>query len=259
MEEAERLADWERYFADPKAPTSPLRPGAKGDQCRNIRLALMRLGYDDSFQYEPLSDVFDDAVSAELKRLQGDRTHTSVDGLCGPRTRHLLVKALTDHVQSTGTDIDPFARMVDPERRGEGYVFVSYAREDRAYVEALASLIREWEYVAWFDAHISGAEKFSKTLMKRIEKAYLLLLVETPQAIESEWVRAEVEHADRLGVRILSFEAEPIPKRNRLCKILQSHHRLGPAPASLTVPSAKAYRDALKQAVRDAHKMHQGA
>jgi hypothetical protein len=91
--------------------------------------------------------------------------------------------------------------------------------------------------------------------MKRIERAYLLIVVETPHAVDSEWVRREVEHADRCGVRILSVEAAAVAKRHPLYKILQSHHRLGPAPASLTAPSAKAYRDVLKQAVREAHKM----
>ena len=258
VDDVEGLEDRERYFADPTSPALALLPGAQGHHCRNIRLALIRLGYRESFRYAPLTDVFDDAVSAELMQLQADRGHTSVDGLCGPGTRRLLVKALIDHVRSEGTGVDPFARMVDPERRGEGKAFVSHAHEDRTYVEALVSLIGQWGYVAWFDAHLSGAEKFSETLMLRIESAYLLIVFETPHAVRSKWVYREVEYAHRRSVPILSIENIPIAEPNALSKILDSYHRLGAAPKNLTAPSAKAYRAALKQAARHAHNKNVG-
>jgi hypothetical protein len=255
IDEAELLADRLRYFADPQAPAAVLHPGAKGEHCRNIRLALMRLGCDEAFRFAPPSDSFDEAVSAGLRQLQSSRGHSSVDGLCGPGTRRLLVAALAEQARAEGGNVDPFARMSDPEHRASGSVFISYARVDRAWCEALAALVSAWGYAAWFDVSLSGGERFSQTLMARIDDAYLVLVVETPQAIASEWVTKEVEHAYASGVRILAVEAEPVPAAHSLSDILMNHHRLGAAPADLASPAAKPYREQLKQAVSAAHQV----
>lgn len=255
MDEADLRADRARYFADPTAAQSTLHPGAAGAHCRNIRLALMRLGFDESFRHEPLSDAFSHEVSSDLKRLQAARGHTSVDGLCGPGTRALLVNTLLDHVAHEDRGVDPFARMADPERRAEGAAFISYAREDRAYVERFAKLIGQWGYTTWYDAGISGGEKFSDTLMQRIRQAYLVLVFETPRSMASAWVRREVEFAAKQGVRILPIEIEPVSDKNPLAKLLSRHHRLGPTPQTLSAPDAGHYRTLLKQALRDAHRL----
>lgn len=254
MDEAEYRADQSRYFADPAAPQDTLHPGAAGAHCRNIRLALMRLGFDENFRHEPLNDAFTHEVSGELKRLQAERGHTSVDGLCGPGTRALLVNSLLNHAADQDRGVDPFARMTDPERRAEGAAFISYAREDRAHVERYAEVIGQWAYTAWYDAGISGGEKFSDTLMQRIRQAYLVLIFETPRSIASTWVRREVEFAAKQRVRILPIEIEPVSPKQPLAKLLSHHHRIGPAPHALAAPEARNYRAALKQALREAHR-----
>lgn len=258
MDQAEYRADRARYFADAAAPQGTLHPGAVGAHCRNIRLALMRLGFDEGFRHEPLDDVFTHAVSSELKRLQAERGHTSVDGLCGPGTRVLLVNTLLDHLKEQDRGVDPFARMTDPECRAEGATFISYAREDRVHVERYAELISQWGYMAWYDAGISGGEKFSDTLMQRIREAYLVLVFETPRSMASAWVRREVEYAAKQRVRILPIEIEPVSEKNPLAKRLSQHHRIGPAPQSLPAADAANYRAALKQALRDAHRAANG-
>jgi hypothetical protein len=253
LDDAERRADLTRYFADPMQADRVLRPGCRGDHCQNIRLALGRLGFDESLRSQPFTDEFDDAVSNDLKRLQVHFSHTSVDGLCGPGTRALLVNALLDRVAERNRNV-PFARMVDPERRGDGSVFVSYARADRAHVERFADLIRQWGYAIWYDAGIAGGERFSATLMERIEKAYLVLAFETVTAMKSEWVRKEVEYAAKRGVRILPIEIESVGTKHPLTKVLHAHHRLGLVPPDMNTPDAKTYRAELKQALTEAHR-----
>jgi len=250
----EQTADKARFFANPASPREAVRPGAQGDHCRNIQLALMRLGFDENFRHLPLSDRFTADVSAELKRFQAARSHTSVDGLCGPGTRKILVAALTEQVH--GQDIDPFTRMVDPEHRANGLAFLSYARADRPHVERFAKAIQQWGYHAWYDASISGGEKFSDTLMERIKGAYLVLVFETPAAVQSRWVRKEVEYAAKQSVRILPIEIAEVGKKHPLSKVLSNHHRLGASPIDLTAPAAADYRAALRQALREAHQTH---
>jgi len=254
VDEAELRADQARYFADPAAPHSTIHPGAAGAHCRNIRLALMRLGFDESFGSEPLDDSFTHDVSSALKRFQAARGHTSVDGLCGPGTRALLVNTLLDHVAEQDGRVDPFARMIDPERRAEGAAFISYAREDRAHVERFAELIRQWGYNPWYDVGINGGEKFSDTLMLRIEEAYLVIVFETPRSVTSEWVLREVEFAAAQSVRVLPIEVEPVSGEAPLSRLLSRYHRIGPAPETLSAPETRSYRMTLKQALRDAHR-----
>ncbi len=253
MHDAEWRADLERYFADPSAPQTALQPGARGEQCRNVRLALMRLGFDEKSRYAPAADTFDDAVSLDLKRFQAAKSHTSIDGLCGPGTRKLLVSGLVDELKTPDAVKSLFKRMRDPEHREEGEAFISYARDDRKHVEAYTPLIAEWGYRAWYDREISGGEKFSNTLMQRIAAAYLVLVFVTPRSMKSEWVRKEVEHADKSSVRILAIEVEPVTA-HPLSALLSTYHLLGPAPADPRTSAAAPYRSGLKQAFRDAHR-----
>ncbi|MBA3068351.1 MAG: TIR domain-containing protein [Hyphomonas sp.] len=256
MTDPEFLADRIRYFADPAAPQGTLNPGARGDHCRNIQLALMILGFDENARHEPLGDQFTPNISADLKRFQAARGHTSIDGLCGPGTRALLVNTLLERAEAKAAGFDPFARMQDPERRAEGSAFISYARAGRHEVARLCRLTQSWGYDAWYDADISGGERFSQTLMQRIEAAYLVLVFETAAAVTSEWVRRELECAEAAGKRILPIEIEPVGTDHALAGILMSHHRIGPAPADLEAPGSAAYRAALRQAFRDAHRQH---
>nr|WP_281719640.1 toll/interleukin-1 receptor domain-containing protein [Nitrosomonas nitrosa] len=253
----ERRHDLARFFADPANPEAVLLPGAEGDHCRNIRLALERLEYGAPFAHLPLSDVFDDNASQALKHLQGDRKHSSVDGQCGPRSRLLLVDALLEQAAANGGDVDPFARMMDPERRGDGEIFASYTHADEAHLQRFADLIRGWGYSLWYDEGLAGGEKFSNTLMKRIEHAYLVLALESPAAAQSTWVLKEVAHADSHGVRILAIELAPAGV-SPLGTILDNHHRIGMAPDKIDSDAAALYRGKLRRAIRAAHAARHG-
>ncbi len=248
----ERRHDLARFFADPANPNAILLPGAEGDHCRNIRLALERLEYGAPFAHLPLSDVFDDDASQALKRLQGDRKHSSIDGQCGPRSRLLLVDALLEQAAANGGGVDPFARMMDPERRSDGEIFASYSHADEAHLRRFAELVRGWGYSLWYDEGLAGGEKFSNTLMKRIEHAYFVLALESPAAAQSEWVLKEVTHANSHGVRILAIELAPVGE-SLLKTALNSHHRIGAAPEEIDSDAAALYRGKLRQAVRAAH------
>lgn len=254
MQESEMRAELERFFGDPSVPRqAALRPGVRSDACFNIRLALERLGYADDLATTPLTDEFTQELSASLKRAQTALDHTSTDGQCGPKTRALLVGALRDHMAEQAREFDPFARMIDPERRHEGQAFVSYAREDRAYVETLVRYLTALGYQVWYDADMAGGEKFSDTLMSRIAGSYLLLAVESPHAVKSDWVYREVQYADQCGVRILPIELGRADGMTPLSELLSAHHRIGPAPSDLAADGARAYREDLRKALKEAH------
>lgn len=258
MDEDEIRTELERFFADPLAlPREPLRPGARGDACFNIRLALEHLGHAGDLADTPLTDEFTHVLSTALKRAQIALNHTSKDGQCGPKTRRLLVNALRDHVAEQSREFDPFARMLDPERRNEGQAFVSYAREDRHYVDALVQFLAALGYQVWYDADMPGGEKFGETILPRIASAYLVLAVESPRAAKSNWVYREVEHADRCGVRILPVELQSIDVADPLAVLLSAHNRIGKAAIDLAAAEALAYRGKLRKAIREAHGQRQ--
>lgn len=255
MDEAERRQEFERYFADPQAPKDrTLRPGAHGAWVVNLGLALSRLDYDRGFHDDLFNDVFDEKLSAELKRLQQDLKHSSDDGQCGPRTRKLLVNALFE-LEGMGVDFSPFDRMTDPERRAEGEAFMSYAREDAAAVEAHATLLRAWGYSPWYDVEMPIGEKYANTLLARIKRSYALIAFESPHAIDSRWVKKEIEYADANDVPILTIELTAVGKAHPLAKILYAHNRFKhPAPSNIFAPEAKTYRGKLHEAIAAAHK-----
>jgi WD40 repeat protein len=76
-----------------------------------------------------------------------------------------------------------------------GYVFISYAREDRRYVEQLALLLEREKIDAWYDAHLVHGQRFDDSLQARIAQCSAFIIVMTPAANASDWVLEELDYA----------------------------------------------------------------
>jgi hypothetical protein len=99
--------------------------------------------------------------------------------------------------------------------------FISYAREDRAFVEDdLVPLCRRHHYDPWWDVEgISGGEDFQRRILTALKASDQFLLVMSPDSQASEWVRDEVHTAFLEGISV-------IPLLHRECRPLEFHMRL---------------------------------
>ena len=77
-------------------------------------------------------------------------------------------------------------------------VFVSYSRSDRARVEPIVVALEAQGWSVWWDPAIAPGQQFDRMIADELEHARAVLVVWTPDSVESRWVRGEArEGADR--------------------------------------------------------------
>ena len=92
-----------------------------------------------------------------------------------------------------------------------GHVFISYARQDRAFVGRLAQEIRSRGIPVWEDSHIEHGQAWYRTIEQQLDQSSVLVLVMTEASRESTWVNNELLRAQRKGipVRPLLVDGDP--------------------------------------------------
>jgi TIR domain len=83
------------------------------------------------------------------------------------------------------------------------YAFISYAREDRTYVEALVAYLGTSGMSVWFDHEIAVGDRFDRVIRERIDSCAAFIVVMSPAADRSEYIALEVARAKQSGKRIL--------------------------------------------------------
>lgn len=78
-------------------------------------------------------------------------------------------------------------------------VFISYARADRARVEALAAALSQAGLSVWWDREIATGEAFSRVIEKELAEAKAVVVAWSEAAINSDWVKDEASHAREAG------------------------------------------------------------
>jgi hypothetical protein len=71
-------------------------------------------------------------------------------------------------------------------------LFVSYAREDAAYVTRLAGHLRGSGLPVWFDDDLRVGARFTQELRQQIMRAFAVIVVMSPAAEASKWVELEI-------------------------------------------------------------------
>jgi len=74
-------------------------------------------------------------------------------------------------------------------------VFISYSRRDGEMVSTLARAMEAEGYRVWWDAEIAPHQSYGDVITTKIEMAKAALVVWSPDAVGSEWVRAEADMA----------------------------------------------------------------
>ena len=72
-----------------------------------------------------------------------------------------------------------------------GHIFLSYAREDRAFAECAARVLEGRGHTVWWDRHIESGEEFAAQIEAELDKADVVLVGWSKQSVKSRWVRDE--------------------------------------------------------------------
>jgi|GEM_PF-2255523 len=84
----------------------------------------------------------------------------------------------------------------DPGVSGR-YAFVSYARQDAAYVRRLVAHLRAAGVGVWMDDQIASGDRWDRVIRDRLGASVGVILVVSAASERSRWVAEEVEHAQR--------------------------------------------------------------
>jgi adenylate cyclase len=91
-------------------------------------------------------------------------------------------------------------------------VFVSYARSDKARVAPLVAAIEARGWSVWWDPEIAPGQEFDRRIARELEAAAAVLVVWTPQSVESRWVRGEARDGAERGILVpVRFEKANLP------------------------------------------------
>jgi hypothetical protein len=97
-----------------------------------------------------------------------------------------------------------------PAPRGP-HVFISYSRDDAPYVGTLAQHLTYSGLPVWYDYAIVPGHSFSKDIEQAIDACFAFVVVLTPTAVSSDWVRQELSRARRLNKPIWPLYLLPCP------------------------------------------------
>jgi len=91
-------------------------------------------------------------------------------------------------------------------------VFVSYARSDKARVAPLVAAIEANGWTVWWDPEMSPGQEFDRQIAAELKIAAAVLVVWTPNSVESRWVRGEARDGATRGILVpVRFEDAELP------------------------------------------------
>ncbi len=90
-------------------------------------------------------------------------------------------------------------------------VFVSYARDDRGWVQSLVDCLKDNGFSVWWDATLRVGERFDQAIQRSLADATAVIVIWSPHSVASKWVKDEADEAGRSGKLIpITIEgAEP--------------------------------------------------
>lgn len=150
--------------------------------------------------YAPIiaGDMIEGVIHVGSDSLTNDFSHRDVK-LLG-----VLARAIGPAIQR-----DWNARSFKPDQYPQ--IFLSYARENKEFVKKFAEDMRRRFVRVWYDERLEGGQSWRENLAKAIKNADALVLIMSPDSIESEYVQWELDIAQNLERRIfpvLHLESE---------------------------------------------------
>ena len=131
--------------------------------------------------------------------------------------------------------------------------FLSYARDDRDRVKAIADALEREGVSVWWDPFISPGHTFDRAIENAIDQSRVVVVIWSSKSIASDWVRAEASEGLRRGSLVpllLDSDAEP-PLRFRQLQTISFAYWNGKRDATeflLLIEAIRAHRHPVSQA-----------
>src|SRR5215831_18481154 len=93
-------------------------------------------------------------------------------------------------------------------------IFVSYSRKDMDFIRRLAGDLETAKYDVWWDiTDLRGGDDWPRVIPAAIASSNFILVVLSPNAVNSEWVEKEYTQALDLHKKIIPvmFAKSPVP------------------------------------------------
>lgn len=75
------------------------------------------------------------------------------------------------------------------------FIFISYSRQDQAYVSQLAQALGTHRLPVWLDDRIDYGTNWPRIIQEKLERCQVFLLVMSPRSYDSHWVQCELSLA----------------------------------------------------------------
>ncbi|MGD8948386.1 MAG: pentapeptide repeat-containing protein, partial [Desulfobacterales bacterium] len=90
-------------------------------------------------------------------------------------------------------------------------IFISYAREDRKKIEALAKGFESKGWSVWWDRKIPPGKTFSQVIVEELAKARCVVVAWSKQSVKSNWVQEEADEGLNRGILIPVIIEDTLP------------------------------------------------
>ena len=92
-------------------------------------------------------------------------------------------------------------------------IFISYARVDSDFVDRLEADLRVRGHRTWVDRmHLEGGEDWEVRISQEIVRSGSMIIVLSPEAVASKWVRREITLADARNIPIIPLLFKPVER-----------------------------------------------
>ena len=81
-------------------------------------------------------------------------------------------------------------------------VFISYSRSDKARVSRIVAALEARGWSVWWDPAIVPGQQFDQMIADELERARAVLVVWTPESVDSRWVRGEARDGADRGILV---------------------------------------------------------
>jgi len=79
-------------------------------------------------------------------------------------------------------------------------IFISYAREDHAWVEKLVRVLQSEGLSVWWDRTIAPGRTWDEVIEEALDAARCVIVVWSRTSVKSKWVRTEADEGQRRGI-----------------------------------------------------------
>jgi hypothetical protein len=121
---------------------------------------------------------------------------------------------------------EPVPSLPAADRGDEPFFFVSYRRTDLDRVVPVIENVRSRGWRLWYDNEIAGGSEWNAVLEQRLAACSGVLLFLSQPAVDSKYVRRELQFADSLGKPIIGVQIEPAELRHGLALLMSQYQLL---------------------------------